>query len=200
MSAVFRLTPPRPPRTVRGPLRGPFPELPMPDATPGQPSVRPEPILRPKYHPWNHRSRDPARLSTFDAIDGADSTFEGWHGLIAYLTDQIVQHLEHVHGERFTTAWLPSRTRGLAHLAGLTERLMAGETIGPADWISVDDAECQLDLSNLDRQDLGAVIGVALAMTWPTGPADLEDWLVAAVRYAGLLPPMAEPAEEALAS
>ena len=131
----------------------------------------------------NGNTRRRSRLTFLEVVNGSDSEIDSWQHLIAYLAAEIVEHLR---TPAFVAEHLSSREEGFSAYEAIAERLRQGDTLTLADWISVDDTVCTLDLSNVESLDLGALIGAALIATWPSGPTGLTTWLQDAVRYAGL--------------
>ncbi len=129
------------------------------------------------WYPFGEKR--PLRDLTFvKVMNRADSEIETWPQLIAYLAAEIVEQLR---TPAFVAEHLSSRQEGFDAYEALAKRLRMGGTLTMADWISVHDTICTLDMTNVECLDLGA----ALVTTWPSGPAGLTTWLHDAVRYAG---------------
>ncbi len=125
-----------------------------------------------------------SRLTFLDVMNRSESEIISWQQLIGYLASQVI---DHIRTPAFVAEHLSSRQEGFDAYEALADRLRRGGTLTVADWISVDDTICTLDMSNVECLDLGALVGAALVATWPSDPAGLATWLHDAVRYAGLM-------------
>ncbi len=136
----------------------------------------------PTWYPFGERPPF-SRLTFLDVMNRSESEINSWQQLIGYLSSQIIDHLR---TPAFVAEHLSSRQEGFDAYEAIADRLRVGGTLTTADWISVDDTICTLDMSNVECLDLGGPDEGALVATWPAGPAGLATWLHEAVRYAGL--------------